>query len=94
MIKKNQVGNRVVCYVWTGGLFREKVIVPAINCYLIPLGVSSQDAVSLPANYLTAYVSVITMGNLQSGDTILIHSAAGNIYWCNLTICLFKNLYI
>ncbi|XP_050547833.1 synaptic vesicle membrane protein VAT-1 homolog [Daktulosphaira vitifoliae] len=78
-VKNFQLGDRVLCYVWTGGLFREKVIVPAINCYLIPSDISSQDAVSLPANYLTAYISVFTMGNLQSGDTILIHSAAGGV---------------
>lgn len=72
-----QYGDRVVCYVWTGGLFGEKVIVPANNCFLVPEGISGQDAVALPANYLTAYLSIFTMGNIQPGDTVLIHSIAG-----------------
>lgn len=66
-----------MCYVWTGGLFGEKVIVPAKNCFLVPEGISGQDAVALPANYLTAYLSIFTMGNIQPGDTVLIHSIAG-----------------
>ncbi|XP_060873691.1 synaptic vesicle membrane protein VAT-1 homolog isoform X1 [Metopolophium dirhodum] len=74
-----QYGDRVVCYVWTGGLFGEKVIVPANNCFLVPESVSGQDAVALPANYLTAYLSIFTMGNIQPGDTVLIHSIAGGV---------------
>lgn len=74
-----QYGDRVVCYVWTGGLFGEKVIVPANNCFLVPEGISGQDAVALPANYLTAYLSIFTMGNIQPGDTVLIHSIAGGV---------------
>lgn len=68
-----------MCYVWTGGLFRESVIVPSSNCFLVPESINGYDAVALPANYLTAYLSVFTMGNLQPGDTVLIHSIAGII---------------
>lgn len=74
-----QYGDRVVCYVWTGGLFREKVVVPANNCFLVPESISGQNAVALPANYLTAYLSIFTMGNIQPGDTVLIHSIAGGV---------------
>lgn len=68
-----------MCYVWTGGLFSETVIVPVNNCFLVPENVCDQDAVALPANYLTAYLSIFTMGNIQPGDTVLIHSLAGII---------------
>ncbi|XP_025200044.1 synaptic vesicle membrane protein VAT-1 homolog [Melanaphis sacchari] len=78
-VKNLQCGDRVVCYVWTGGLFGEKVVVSANNCFLVPEGVSGQDAVALPANYLTAYLSIFTMGNIQPGDTVLIHSIAGGV---------------
>ena len=33
----------------------------------------------MPVNYLTGYHSIYTMGNLQSGDRILIHGAAGGV---------------
>lgn len=66
-----------MCYVWTGDLYRETVIAPANNCFLVPENISGQDAIALPANYLTAYLSIFTMGNIQPGDSVLIHSAAG-----------------
>ncbi|XP_050440447.1 synaptic vesicle membrane protein VAT-1 homolog isoform X2 [Adelges cooleyi] len=78
-VKNFQCGDRVVCYVWTGGLFRETVVVPAINCFSVPASVSGRDAVALPANYLTAYMSIFTMGNLRPRDTILVHSAGGGV---------------
>ncbi|VVC32835.1 Hypothetical protein CINCED_3A000324 [Cinara cedri] len=65
--------------MWTGGLFRELAVVPEKNCFLIPDVICNQDAVSLPANYLTAYLSIFTMGNLQPGETVLIHSIAGGV---------------
>ena len=38
-----------------------------------------EDAAAIPVNYLTAYHSMFTMGNLQPGDRILIHGAAGGV---------------
>lgn len=80
-----------MCYVWTGGLFRETVIVPESNCFLVPENVCGQDAVALPANYLTAYLSIFTMGNIQPGDSVLIHSVAGiiNFYKYYIEIYLY-----
>ena len=37
------------------------------------------DAAAIPVNYLTAYHSMFAMGNLQPGDRILIHGAAGGV---------------
>ena len=38
-----------------------------------------EDGAAIPVNYLTAYHSMFTMGNLQPGDRILIHGAAGGV---------------
>lgn len=38
-----------------------------------------EDAAAIPVNYLTAYHSMFYMGNLQPGDRILIHGAAGGV---------------
>jgi len=42
-------------------------------------GDAFDDAAAIPVNYLTAYHSMFAMGNLQSGDRILIHGAAGGV---------------
>lgn len=62
---------------------------PANNCFLVPESVSGQDAVALPANYLTAYLSIFTMGNIQPGDTVLIHSIAGIMdFKIEISLCI------
>ena len=53
--------------------------IPADQAYRLPQGMSFEDAAALPANYLTAYHAMFVMGNMQAGDRILIHGAAGGV---------------
>jgi NADPH:quinone reductase-like Zn-dependent oxidoreductase len=59
--------------------YAQWVSVPARNAYRLPAGMPFDDAAAIPVNYLTAYHSIFTMGNLQTGDRILIHGAAGGV---------------
>jgi NADPH:quinone reductase-like Zn-dependent oxidoreductase len=59
--------------------YAEWVAVPAEQAYRLPPGMTFEDAAAIPVNYLTAYHSMFTMGNLQPGDRILIHGAAGGV---------------
>jgi NADPH:quinone reductase-like Zn-dependent oxidoreductase len=49
--------------------------------YLLPLpaGYSHTDAAAFPVQALTAYYALRPLGNLQQGQTVLIHSAAGGV---------------
>jgi NADPH:quinone reductase-like Zn-dependent oxidoreductase len=61
------------------GAYAEWVAVP-MNCvYRIPAGMAFDAAAAFPVNYLTAYHSMFTMGNLQAGNRVLIHGAAGGV---------------
>jgi NADPH:quinone reductase-like Zn-dependent oxidoreductase len=61
------------------GAYAEWVAVP-MNCvYRIPAGMPFDAAAAFPVTYLTAYHSMFTMGNLQPGNRILIHGAAGGV---------------
>jgi NADPH:quinone reductase-like Zn-dependent oxidoreductase len=40
---------------------------------------SFEEAAALPLNYLSAYHAVLNLANLQSGQVVLIHSAAGGV---------------
>lgn len=53
--------------------------VPAATAYRLPAGMPFEDGAALPVNYLTAHHSMFTMGNLQPGDRILVHGAAGGV---------------
>ena len=49
--------------------------------YLLPLpqGYSHAQAAAFPVQALTAYYALRPLGNLQEGQTVLIHSAAGGV---------------
>src|SRR6202046_4982063 len=59
--------------------YAQWVAVPARQVYRLPAGMPFEDGAALPVNYLTAYHAMFAMGNLQSGDRILIHGAAGGV---------------
>jgi len=59
--------------------YAEWVSVPARSAYRLPPGMMFEDGAAIPVNYLTAYHAMFTMGNLQPGDRILIHGAAGGV---------------
>src|SRR5579862_9054230 len=61
------------------GAYAEWAAVPASQVHRLPPGMRFEDGAAIPANYLTAYHAMFTMGNLQPGDRILIHGAAGGV---------------
>jgi synaptic vesicle membrane protein VAT-1 len=71
-------GDAVAAYTEFNG-YAEWVSVPARYAYRLPPGMTFEDAAAISVNYLTAYHSMFTMGNLQPGDRILIHGAAGGV---------------
>uniref|UniRef100_A0A1B6DXH5 Enoyl reductase (ER) domain-containing protein n=1 Tax=Clastoptera arizonana TaxID=38151 RepID=A0A1B6DXH5_9HEMI len=76
-----KIGDRVACYSPEGGLFQETVVISKENCFAVPEQIPSEDAVSLLANYLTAYFSLFHSANLCESYSILIHSIAGGVGW-------------
>ena len=73
-----RIGDAVAAF--TGfNAYAEWVAVPLGNVYRLPGGMPFEDAAAIPVNYLTAYHAMFVMGNLQPGDRILIHGAAGGV---------------
>jgi NADPH2:quinone reductase len=71
------VGDRVI----TGGLgsYAEETQVPAMGLRKIPDGVGYAEAASFTVAYLTAYVALVRRGELQAGEWLLVHGAAGGV---------------
>ncbi|MEQ9505967.1 MAG: NADPH:quinone oxidoreductase family protein [Hyphomonas sp.] len=65
-------GNRV-------GAFSEYAVVPAAALRAKPDAISFAAAASYGAAYLTAYVALVRRGNLQVGETLLVHGASGGV---------------
>ncbi len=52
---------------------------PADACVKMPDSMSFAQAAGLPVMLTTAYYSLITLGRVRAGETVLIHSAAGAV---------------
>lgn len=59
--------------------YAEWIVLPAKQVHKLPPGMRFEEGATIPVNYMTAYHSMFVMGNLQPGDRILIHGAAGGV---------------
>lgn len=72
------VGGRVVGGGLTGG-FAEECNLPVSAVRPIPHGADFAIAAVFTTAYLTAYVSLVRRAHLRSGETLLVHGAAGGV---------------
>lgn len=61
------------------GAFSEYIAMPAAGLRKKPAALSFAEASAYGAAYLTAYVSLVRRGNLQPGETLLVHGASGGV---------------
>lgn len=76
-----RIGQRVICYDVTGGMYRKTIRVSPEKCFPIPHNVDSRTAAALFVNYLTAYFAVFYSASLKRDEEILIESCAGGVGW-------------
>jgi NADPH2:quinone reductase len=71
------VDDRVIC----GGLgcYAEEMQGPAANLHKIPAHVDYAHAAGYSVAYLTAYVALVRRAELQAGEWLLVHGAAGGV---------------
>lgn len=72
------VGDRVVFGSRYGG-FAEAINLPAEQVRAIPGTLSYEKAAAYQTTYLTAYVALTIRGQLQAGETLLVHGATGGV---------------
>ena len=73
-----QVGDRVMG-VTRFGAYTSHINIDAAYVNKIPATWSFEEGASFLVQALTAYYGLFYLGNLQKGDTVLIHSAAGGV---------------
>lgn len=61
------------------GTLAEAVVVPADSIWPRPIGLSVEEAAAIPLAGLTAYRAVVTRGNLQRGETVLVLGIGGGV---------------
>ena len=62
-----------------GGGYTEYICLPERELVPVPSGVDPAEAVSLVVNYLTAHLHLHHIGQVRSGERVLVHGAAGGV---------------
>lgn len=83
-ISRFKVGERVLAcqraVIEKGlGAFAEFAVTPQDAVAHIPSSMSDEEAAVFPLVYQTSYFGLVYRGNLKSGETVLVHSAAGGV---------------
>jgi len=74
-----EVGQRVCAALPRLGGFAELVSADAANVFEIPDTLTFAQAAAIPLSYCTAYVAVNVLAYVHTGETVLVHSAAGGV---------------
>ncbi len=72
------VGDRVMAGTRFGGQ-AERVVVRAADVVPLPDRLSFAEGAAIPVNYATAWAALMMYANLQPGERVLIHAAAGGV---------------
>jgi NADPH2:quinone reductase len=71
-------GDRVAAFPVLGA-FAETVAVPEAMVFPLPDSVTFEAGAALPMNYLTVHFALTRRGQLERGEVVLVHGAAGGI---------------
>ncbi|XP_056607860.1 synaptic vesicle membrane protein VAT-1 homolog [Triplophysa dalaica] len=89
-VTDRKVGDKVLV-LNRSGMWQEVVVVAATNTFLMPEGMSFEEAAALPVNYITAYMMLFDFGNLRPNQSVLIHMAAGGVGIAATQLCKTVN---
>lgn len=78
-VENISVGDRVVAMLPNGGGYAQYAVTPSYLAAVIPPTISAQASLALQVQGLTAYLMLKDGAKLQSGQTVLIHAAAGGV---------------
>ncbi|OCL02964.1 putative polyketide synthase [Glonium stellatum] len=79
-------GDRILALA-PDGCMTTDLILPAPLAVKIPDSLSLEDAATMPACFATVIESLLNVGRLEKGQSVLIHSAAGGVGHAAIQIC-------
>ncbi|KAF9631021.1 hypothetical protein BFW01_g1895 [Lasiodiplodia theobromae] len=80
-----KAGDRVL--VFDHGCFATRLVISANLCAKMPDSLSFEDGATMPCVYSTAIYALMTLGHLEKGQTVLIHSACGGVGLAAIQLC-------
>ncbi|UXP34082.1 SDR family NAD(P)-dependent oxidoreductase [Reichenbachiella agarivorans] len=91
-VTKFSVGDAVICF--TSQAFAGKATAPQHCVTHKPDHLSFEEASCISYDYLTAYYSMFTIGQLEAGERVLIHSATDDVGLAAIALAQMKGLEI
>lgn len=76
-VTDHRPGDRVAAMMW-GGL-ASHLTLSSGNVFPVPERVSTEEAATVPAAYLTAWYGLSHLARLRAGERVLIHAATGGV---------------
>jgi putative PIG3 family NAD(P)H quinone oxidoreductase len=77
-VKRWKKGNRVMALL-AGGGYAERVSVHESLVIPVPEKLTLEEAAGIPEAFLTAWLELVTLGNVKAGETVLIHAGASGV---------------
>ncbi len=81
-----QVGDRVITLVGGGG-YAEYALAYASHLMRIPDTLSFEEAACICESYITAFLNVFMIGDLQDGQTAILHGGGGGVNTAAIQLC-------
>lgn len=78
-VKRFQPGDEVFGHSRNHGGFAEYVCAPEAELMLKPAGMSFEEAAAIPLGAVTALISLCDLGQMKSGQKVLINGASGGV---------------
>jgi len=76
------------------GSYSSQVCINADAIIPLPDNFNLDEAAAFPVTYITAYMMMFDLGNLQENDTFLIHGAGGGVGTAAIQLAKTKNIKI
>lgn len=92
-VEQHQVGDQVMGTVRAGAC-AECVVAPAAWCLPLPEAFDFTQGASFLIAYKTAYVGLVVRGGLKSGETVLVHGAAGGVGLAAVELAKFLGAHV
>jgi NADPH2:quinone reductase len=61
------------------GAYAQRCVVPQMNCYPMPSGMSFADAAAMGLTYATAHFALVERAQYRQGEIVLVNGAAGGV---------------
>ena len=92
-IKDITIGEKVIGLSLSGS-YSSHVCIDKNLIIPLPKNFALDEAAAFPVTYVTAYMMIFDLGNLQDGDTFLIHGAGGGVGTAAIQLAKTKNIKI